>query len=161
MSDRLESLVGRALREAPLRRAPSSLETRVLREIGRRAALPWWRRSFSRWPRLARAGFALTCGSIVAAVLAATWPWAQGSVLAAAGAWSTGSPLSLPWARSALTLVDVARELDAALVRVVPLGWLYGAMAAGAMLYAALFGLGVAAYRTLYLNPHSAGGSRS
>ena len=39
MSDRLEILVGRALREAPLRRAPSSLESRVLREIGRRAAV--------------------------------------------------------------------------------------------------------------------------
>ena len=161
MSDRLETLVGRALREAPLRRAPSSLESRVLREIDRRAALPWWRRSFSRWPGLARAGFTLTCGSIVAAVLAATWPWARGGVLAAAGVWSAGSPLSLPWARSALTLVDVVQELHAALVRVIPPEWLYAAVAAGAMLYAALFGLGVAAYRTLYLNPHSAGGSRS
>jgi hypothetical protein len=53
--------------------------------------------------------------------------------------------------------VDVARELNAALVRVVPLEWLYGAMAGGAILYAALFGLGAAAYRTLYLNPSSAG----
>ena len=159
MSDRLEILVGRALREAPLRRAPSSLESRVLREIGRRAALPWWRRSFSRWPHLARAGFTLMCGSIAAAVLAGAWPWAQGGVLAAA--WSAGIPLSLPWASSAWTLVDVARELDAALGRVIPLEWLYVAMAAGTILYAALFGLGAAAYRTLYLNPHSAGDSRS
>jgi hypothetical protein len=159
MSDRLEILVGRALREAPLRPAPSSLESRVLREIGRRAALPWWRRGFSRWPRLARAGFTLVCGSIAAAVLGGTWPWAQGGVLAAA--WSAVSPLSLPWARSASTLVDVARELDSALVRVIPLEWLYGTVAAGTILYAALFGLGAAAYRTFYLNPRSAGDSQS
>jgi hypothetical protein len=73
MSDHLETLVGRVLKETPVRRAPSSLESRVLREIGRRAALPWWRRSFSRWPRIARAGFTLVCGSVAAAVLAATW----------------------------------------------------------------------------------------
>ena len=157
MSDRLETLVGRALHEAPLRRAPPSLESRVLRELGRRAALPWWRHSFARWPRLARAGFAVICGSIVAAVLAATWAGASGGTWAGAGAWAAGSPLRLPWARSALTLVDVARELNAALVRVVPLEWLYVALAAGVILYAALFGLGAAAYRTLYLNPSSAG----
>jgi len=161
MSDRLESAVDRALRAAPLRRAPASLEERVLREIGRRAQLPWWRQSFSRWPRLARAGFTVTCGSIVAAVLAATGPWAQGGVWAAAGAWSAGSALSLPWARSVLTLVDAAREFEAALVRAVPPDWLYGAMAAGAVLYAALFGLGAAAYRTLYLDSHSAGEPQS
>jgi hypothetical protein len=159
MSDRLEISMGRILREAPLRRAPSSLESRVLREIGRRAALPWWRRSFSRWPRLARVGFTLTCGSIAAAVLAATWPWPQDRALASA--WWAGGPLALPWAKSALSLVDVARELDAALLRVIPLEWLYGTIAAGTILYAALFALLAAAYRTLYLNPHSAGVSRS
>jgi len=157
MSDPLETSVGRALREAPLLRAPPSLESRVLRELGRRAALPWWRQSFARWPRLARAGFTVTSSSIVAAVLAATWPWVSGGALAGSGAWAAGSPLRLPWARSALTLAEVARELDAALVRVVPPEWLYGAMAAGVILYAALFGLGAAAYRTLYLNPSSAG----
>jgi len=75
MSDSLEREVSRALREVPLRRAPPSLESRVLAEIGRRAALPWWRRSFARWPRPARAGFTVTCGALVAALLAATWPW--------------------------------------------------------------------------------------
>jgi hypothetical protein len=57
--------------------------------------------------------------------------------------------------------VDAAREFEAALVRAVPPDWLYGAMAAGAVLYAALFGLGAAAYRTLYLDSHSAGDPQS
>ncbi len=152
-----ESRVGRALREVPLRRAPPSLESRVHEEIGRRAVLPWWRRSFATWPRLARTGFALTCGSIVAAVLAGTWPWANGAASASAGALSARSLLWLPGVRSVLTLMDVLRELNASLVRVVPLEWLYGAMAAGAILYAALFGLGAAAYGTLYLKCSSVG----
>jgi hypothetical protein len=164
MSDPLETLVSRALRDAPLRRAPASLESRVLAEIERRAALPWWRQSFSRWPGPARTGFAGICGSMVAALVAWTWTSGPGGVLSSAGAWSgawlAGGPLSLPWARSALTLVDAARELDAALVRVVPPDWLYGAMAGAALLYAALFGLGAMAYRTLYLQSSTAGESR-
>ena len=48
-------------------------------------------------------------------------------------------------------------EFSALLVRVIPPAWLYGVFAAGAMLYAVLFGLGAAAYRTLYLRPSLAG----
>jgi len=160
MSDPLELEVSRALRQVPLRRAPPSLESRVLAEIGRRAALPWWRRSFARWPGPARVGFAMTCAALIAALLAMTRPWAPGAALAGAalaGAGARAAGSWLPWARSALTLIDVARELEAALVRVIPLDWLYGAMAAGALLYSALFGLGAVAYRTLYLNTSSAG----
>jgi hypothetical protein len=101
----------------------------------------------------------MTCGALVATLFAATWPWAPGAALAGAGARAAGS--WLPWARSALTLIDVARELEAALIRAVPLDWLYGAMAAGVLLYTALFGLGAVAYRTLYLNPSSSGDSAS
>jgi hypothetical protein len=159
MTDELETTVNRALREVPLRRAPSSLESRVLAEIVRRAALPWWRQDFARWPRPARVAFAVMCGSLAAALLAASGFFAPGGALAGAGTRSAG--LWLPWARSALTLIDVARELDAALVRAMPPDWLYGVLAAAALLYAALFGLGAAAYRTLYLNLSSAGDSRS
>ncbi|HEX4151672.1 MAG TPA: hypothetical protein VHY75_05625 [Steroidobacteraceae bacterium] len=135
MSD-LEKLVSEALRAAPVRRAPRSLEQRIWREIARRAALPWWRHSFPRWPRLAQAGLALTCGTIIWAV-----------------SWAAASPLSGAWLRPALTLLDAARDLDASLMGAVPLDWLYGATAAAALLYVALFGLGAAAYRTLYLQP--------
>jgi hypothetical protein len=159
MTEPLETAVSRALREIAPRRAPPSLETRVLAEIGRREALPWWRRGFARWPGPARAGFAVTCGALTAALLAVTWPWAPGVVLADAGA-RAGGPW-LPWARSALTLLDVLRELEAALVRAVPLDWLYGSMAAAALLYAALFALGAVAYRTLYLDLSSSGESSS
>ena len=148
----LERRVGQALRALPLRRAPASLEARVLRELGRRTSIPWWRQSFSGWPRTAQAGLAVICSAIVAAIIAA--PWADGGVLARGGAFAAVSPLLLHWARPALTLLSAARALDASLVRAIPLYWLYGAAAAAALLYAALFALGATAYRTLYLkNP--------
>jgi hypothetical protein len=43
------------------------------------------------------------------------------------------------------------------LVGAIPTTWLYGGIAAGAMLYVILFGLGAAAYRTLYLQPSMMG----
>jgi hypothetical protein len=153
MSDPIEMRIERALRSVPLRRAPASLESRVLEEIGRRAALPWWQRSFARWPSPARGAFLVACGAIVAAVLMA-WPGAPG--LAQAGSWAGGSVL-LPWAKAVFTLAGVIRELNAAAARTIPLGWLYGAAAAGSVLYAALFALGAAAYRTLYLHSDVAG----
>lgn len=120
MSD-LESRVGRLLRSAPLRCAPHSLEQRVLQEIARREALPWWRRKFSRWPRPAQACLATVCCLIIAGVLRADLPWPAGAL--------------------------------AAVLQLVPPGLVYGAMAAAALVYTALFGLGAAAYRTLYLQP--------
>jgi hypothetical protein len=41
----------------------------------------------------------------------------------------------------------------ALLAGAIPAAWLYGSLTAGALLYAALFGLGAAAYRILYLKP--------
>jgi hypothetical protein len=43
------------------------------------------------------------------------------------------------------------------LVRVIPPVWLYGTLGVGVLLYVTLFGLGAAAYRTLYLRSSSAG----
>jgi hypothetical protein len=118
-----------------MRRAPRSLEQRVLTEISRRAALPWWRRSFSRWPRLAQGCLALSSGLAIAAV---SW---------AGLAWPTA------WLEPARMLLSTARDVDASVMRLVPPDLIYGAMAAAALLYAALFGLGTMAYRTLYLQP--------
>jgi hypothetical protein len=60
-----------------------------------------------------------------------------------------------------MILLDVAEQLDSALSGAIPPEWLYAALAAGAILYGALFGLGAAAYRTLYLKTFSAGESPS
>ncbi len=60
--DDLENRIARLLRGLPERRAPRSLEQRVLSEVARREARPWWRKSWSHWPLLVRAGFVLASG---------------------------------------------------------------------------------------------------
>ena len=145
---RLETTIDAALCELPLRPAPPSLELHVLEELSRRAALPWWRHSFAGWPGFARVGFVLMCVVLVGlALLGGVWAMKN-----------LGSPalgaLSMPWARHLFALVGVAGEL-ASLVRSVPPDWVYEGLAASVVLYAALFGLGIAAYRTLYLDPNS------
>jgi len=147
-SDPLEQLLDRTLRPLPLRRAPPTLQSRVLEELQRRASLPWWRRSFAHWPSAARAGFVLVCLALVGMViLGGDWTAATVQSLHASGA------LSLPLGRQALAVMTAAAELMTLFARAVPSAWIYAGLGAGAVLYAALFGLGAAAYRTLYLSP--------
>jgi hypothetical protein len=148
----LERLVDRALHDLPLRRAPGTLESRVFAELERRAALPWWRRSFAHWPLPARAGFLVICIFLVGFVFA-------GGATAMDGlrSLSDSGALSLSWAREAGVLMASAGNLLTSLTRVVPPGLLYGGLAVCAALYAVLFGLGAAVYRTLYLQPQNGG----
>ncbi len=146
----LERLLERTLRGLPLREAPPSLEAQVFAELRRRAALPWWRRSFAHWPQFARAGFLATCLALVGlAFLEGAWAVARLTALNASGV----PPMS--WARQALGALAGAGKLAALIVGAVPPGWLYAGIAVSAALYAALFGLGAVAYRTLFLYPIS------
>ena len=59
----LEDLIHGMLREQPQMQAPRELELRVHAEIGRRAALPWYRKSYRHWPLAARGAFLVaSCG---------------------------------------------------------------------------------------------------
>ncbi len=123
--DRLEQAIDRALRDLPPRRAPRHLETRILGELQRRAAFPWWRRGFAQWPWLARSTLIVVCVALTGVTL-----------------------LDGPW--SALV---TAGGLATLIVHVVPPGWLDLVLAVAGMFYVLLFGLSAAAYRTLYLQP--------
>lgn len=146
--DALQRLLDSTLHELPLRRAPATLEARVCNELERRAALPWWRRSFMHWPAPARVAFLLICGALAAPVF-------LGGAAAFAGLRSlleSGIP-ALSWARQIGMLMVSAGNLITLLARTVPATWLYQGIAVCAVLYAVLFGLGAAVYRTLYLQP--------
>lgn len=145
---RLERLVHRTLRELPLRRAPPTLESLVLGELRRRAALPWWRRSFYHWPKGARAAFASMCVAL-AGLGFVGGAWTLDGVRSLNASWALAR---MPSARAAGAIMAASQESAAALARAIPADWIYGGLALSAALYAALFGLGVAAYRTLYLN---------
>jgi hypothetical protein len=139
-NEALARLLDRALRELPMRRAPPTLESRVFGELQRRAALPWWRRSFASWPLLARAAFLVICGALIRLAF-------LGGTAAVAGVHS------LSWAREIGAITASAANFAALLARTVPPTWAYQGIAVCAALYAALFGLGAAMYRTLYLQP--------
>jgi hypothetical protein len=138
--EQLERTVDRALAALPLRRAPSTLEARVLGELQRRAALPWWRRSFAHWPMSARAAFLALCAV------------SMGLGLQAAAA-ATVAVQSLAWARAAGMLLVSGGNLVVSLTHAALPAWMYGIIVALALLYAFLFGLGAVVYHTLYLQP--------
>ncbi len=149
---KLEQVLNQALKGLPPRRAPSTLESRVVKSLARRALLPWWRVSFANWPMSARVGFALISAALVAATI-------LGGVSASLGDRSLNevSALVLAWMQPFLAVMSSAGGLAALLVRVIPPVWLYGTLGLGILLYVALFGLGAAAYRTLYLRSSLAG----
>lgn len=148
--DELERLMEEAMKDLPLRRAPSTLEARVLGELARRAALPWWRRSFGHWPLSARALFVVICAGLIRLA------FLEGAV-AVAGVHSLheSGVLPLSWVRDVGVLAAAAGNLMALLARTAPPSWVYEGIAVCAVLYAVLFGLSAAVYRTLFLQTHN------
>ncbi len=144
--DPLESIIHRTLRALPDRPAPRSLESRVLAEIARRAALPWWRKSFAHWPLGARAVFLVALAGVVKLVLlGAVWAMAGFDVAQFREAFAT----QFTWMEAGLTVVRAIADSCEIIGRSIPPLWLYGAVAVVAGTYAALFGLGAAAYKAL------------
>ncbi|HEY2463910.1 MAG TPA: hypothetical protein VGI32_07605 [Steroidobacteraceae bacterium] len=149
---KLEQVLQRTLVGLPPRRAPGTLESRVATELARRALLPWWRVSFANWPVGARVMFVLVCAALVAGTILGGV-----STFLADRSFDQAAALVLSWAHPFLTVVSSAGGLVTLLVRAIPPLWLYGTLGLGIFLYVTLFGLGAAAYRTLYLRPTSAG----
>jgi hypothetical protein len=148
---KLERVLQQALSGLPPRRAPSTLEARVTDELARRALLPWWRVSFASWPVAARVLFVLVSAGLVAATILG------GVAYLGDRSFEEASAALISWAHPFLAVVSSAGGVIALLVRVIPPMWLYGILGVGTFLYVTLFGLGAAAYRTLYLRPSVAG----
>jgi len=143
-NDRLERFIDSALRELPPRRAPASLEQRVFAELHRRAALKWWQRSYGEWPAAARILFVIACIGI-GSLLVRGCSWFFGGVESSA-AWTGVTSEITPAAAS----VKATASALSFIAHNIPSMWIYGVMAVIAILYATLFGIGAAAYRTLY-----------
>lgn len=145
--EELEQLIHQNLRSLPNRRAPRSLESRVLAAIEARSALPWWRQSFAHWPVAARCVFILLSGGLVKLALMAT-VWVMGgfdrAVLADAFTTKFG------WLERANAVMASSSDFVGTLLHSIPAVWLYGGLACFAGLYVTLFGLGATAYRMLY-----------
>lgn len=151
--DGLARLLDGVLRDLGPRRAPPTLESRVLAQIARRRMNPGTLRSFRHWPLGARALFLAVSFALIGIMLAgvAGVPFPAPLDQLSSGEWLRPVAIaaaflqSLPASFAAITALADA-----------PAAWLTTALAAVALLYAALFGLGAAAYRLLYLRPRLA-----
>ena len=140
-----EPFVTRVLREQPGCRAPLTLETRVLSELARRAALPWWQQAYAFWPAPIRVFFIVLSAVVAATCVAGLSIFFQG-------------PAHNYAARFAAQYSGVAHAADGIVAsfstahklwRAVPPLWIYGSLAGLSTAYALLIGVGAAAYRAL------------
>jgi hypothetical protein len=144
--DKLEASIHRILRTLPDRKAPSTLEARVLAELGRRASRPWWRKSFAHWPSAVRATFFVCAGLAVALVV--TGLFVLGSS-PGAHRLTSGIAASRAWFVVARDLVEAGAYRVRAFLAEIPPLWRYGGAAALALCYAAVAAAGAATYRAL------------
>lgn len=145
--DPLERLIHRTLRELPARQAPRSLEQRVLAEVARRAALPWWRKSFTHWPLAARAVFLVLCiGVAKLAVMGSVWVMAGFDTAQFREAFAD----QFAWMQAGLAVVQAITGFFEIIFRNIPPLWLYGGLTLIASTYVTLFGLGAAAYKVIH-----------
>ncbi|HEV2268098.1 MAG TPA: hypothetical protein VGR92_01460 [Steroidobacteraceae bacterium] len=147
--EKLERLVSQVLRDQPLRRAPASLETRVLTELAARARQPWWRRGIATWPGSVRVPVIAICAVSVPAV------WILSLWLAAHLVAATRSRMAGPLAtiRDAGHTVSSLGTLSTHIIQSIPREWLLGGFIATATLYATLFALVVFGYSLLFPRP--------
>src|SRR5471032_72592 len=136
---KLERLVHRTLCDLPLRRAPGTLEARVLAELERRAALPWWHKSYAHWPVAMRLAFLVVTAAIAAGLVAALVAITHGLDPAQVAA---GVTERFAWLATARGLLDTGAGVVGALWRAIPPVWLYGALAFIAACYVTLIGVG-------------------
>ncbi len=144
--DKLEASIHRVLRKLPDRKAPFTLEARVLAELGRRASLPWWRKSFAHWPSAVRAGFFVGAGLAAALVVAVLFLLGRST---GARELTAGVSTSYAWLTIARDVVAATGYRVKSLVATIPPLWLYGGAATVALCYAAVAAAGAATYRAL------------
>lgn len=145
--EKLAREIHQALRSLPARRAPSSLAGRVLAEIERREALPWWRRSFIHWPAAAQVAF-VALSLVLVRYAFAFGSWVLDGFEGIRFREAAAAPLA--WFDKGSTVVDAIGGFLEIMNRTLPPLWLYGGLALFAAAYVTLLGLGAAAYKALH-----------
>jgi hypothetical protein len=146
---RLEQLIATGLRRQPSLKAPVSLQSRVFAEIARRAALPWYHRSFRGWPVLMQIGFVFTAlATVVLARSVILWsrPVAASELAAPmSGSFSFLQSVGSAWS----ALGSMFGAVGSALLHRVPEFWLVVGIGVAVAMYALLAGIGVAVFRAV------------
>ena len=144
--EKLESFVDQLVRSQSLRRAPVSLEARVLAQLSlQQTPMPWWRKGFTQWPLAARVAFLIASYGFVRLSIAGVL-----SIIAFVGSREVAGT-AISWVHLGVEALSATASMCSLILRTIPPSWLYGMAACGVALYALLFGLGTVAYRTLYV----------
>lgn len=145
--EELEQKIHALLREQPVRRAPVSLESRVLGEIARRQALPWWQQSYSYWPNPMKLAFMVIATGVAGVALLLSMHLL--GFVSAESVRQTFEPV--------MGAANTLRVLGSALGNIVSpylpdfsSTYLYAALAVVGGAYAVMLGLGATAYRVLW-----------
>ena len=142
--EKLEHFVDSLARAQPPRRAPISLEARVLAQIAaQQGQLPWWRKGFAHWPQVARGAFLIASYGFIRR--------ARAGVMSVVDFLRSSNVAGVETLHRTGDAVSATVSLASLVLRAIPPMWLYGGAAFGFALYALLFGLGTFAYRTLYV----------
>ncbi len=145
--EKLERLVGQVLRDQPLRRAPASLEARVLGELAARARLPWWRRGIATWPAAVRIPVIAGCAVCVPLVWVLS-VWLAERLVAVTTHPRVAEPISNLY--DAGRVIAALGAITAHIIQSIPREWLLGGILATGTLYAALFALLAVGYSLLW-----------
>jgi hypothetical protein len=144
--EKLESFVDELARGQPLRRAPPSLEARVLAQLAlQQTAMPWWRKGFTHWPLAPRVAFLIASYGFVRLTIAGVM-----SLIAFVGSREVAGT-AISWVHWSAEALSATASMCSLIVHTIPTSWLYGMAFCAFALYALLFGLGTVAYRTLYV----------
>jgi hypothetical protein len=144
--NKLERLIGGIARAQPARRAPLSLERRVLSEL-RRQVLPWWQQNFLYWPLLARV-LLMMVGVVVARLCLGVTTWIGGGSRLLASHSTFALPAEL--GHKMLNVATGTRDLGLVVIHAIPSTWIVVALVVTAVFYATFFGLCAGAYRMLF-----------
>lgn len=145
----LEQFIHSTLQALPNRRAPGTLEARVLAEIEHRAMVAWYHKSWSYWPAAFRAIFLAVGTGIAGSVVTAFYLLSQGAAVSTV-AQEVGTGFG--WINRFMGAGTWTFNFLHQLIVGIPPLWLYGGVAFIAAMYATFVGLGTAAYRYLYRN---------
>src|SRR5260370_32738736 len=118
---KLESLLDHLARSQPLRRAPASLQTRVLAQLALRyRPMPWWRKGFTHWPLSARVAFLIASYGFVRLAIAGVM-----SIVAFVGSREVAGT-AISWVHSGAEALSATASMCSLIVHTIPSSWLYG-----------------------------------
>jgi hypothetical protein len=138
--EKLTRLIGTLLDGQPPRRAPSSLQARVLAAVQARESASGWALGFTHWPRAAQIAFTLVAlGVVKLTLLAAEW----GAATLGTASLYKGAVHDVSWTWTLVEAVMIS-------VRSIPELWLWGISALVASVYLGCLSISAVAYRALY-----------